>query len=128
MSICIDQVLTIFLTKGMQVFHIGAFDSEIEPTLGFNREEWTKACTELKSLRQRVKKSRLVQLDMPMGPTCLHKSIQSRDVCEVLVANYMRTFGRLYCITNMPEFREQLSQFWNDPKALPMVSFMPIQA
>lgn len=103
------------------MFDIGAFDSEIEPTLGFDREEWTKACTELRSLRQRVKKSRLAQ-DMPMGLAGLHKIIPSRDMCEVLVANYMRTFGRLYRIVNMPEFREQLSQLWNDPKALPMVS------
>lgn len=109
----------------MQVFDSGAFDSEMEPTLGFDREEWTKACTELRRLRQTVKKSRFAQLDVPMGLTALHNIIPSQDVCDVLVANYMQTFGRIYRIINMPEFREELSQFWNDPKASSKVSCFP---
>lgn len=109
----------------MQVFDIGSFDAEIEPTLGFDRKEWTNAYTQLRNLRQRVKKSRLAQLDAEMGLTDLHKLIPSHDVCEVLIANYARTFGRLYRVINMQQFQGQLNQFWDDPQAIPMVSCYP---
>lgn len=107
----------------MQVFDLGSFDAQAEPSFGFDRQEWTKACNELRKLRERVKASRLAQLNMSMGLTELHKTIPSREVCELLVADYMRTFGRIYRITNMPEFREQLSQFWNAPESLPKVRY-----
>lgn len=50
-----------------------------------------------------------------------HESIPSKEVCDALVESYMRTFGRLYKITHIHEYREQLSRFWNDPKPAPKV-------
>lgn len=109
-----------------KVFDLGSFDSQIEPTLGLDREEWTKACSELRSLRKTVKASRLAQLDMPLDFKDLHKTVPSRDVCELLVAYYVGTFGRMYNIVSVPEFQEQLNKFWIDAESLPKLFFMKL--
>ncbi|KAJ4396320.1 hypothetical protein N0V93_000539 [Gnomoniopsis smithogilvyi] len=111
-----------------KVFDLGSFDSQIEPTLGLDREEWTKACSELRSLRKTVKASRLAQLDMPLDFKDLHKTVPSRDVCELLVAYYVGTFGRMYNIVSVPEFQEQLNKFWIDAESLPKSQGLRIQA
>lgn len=80
----------------MQVFKSGSINSDIEPTLGLDREEWKTAHTNLRNLRQRVKADQHPVKDTPLTSAELRDSIPSQEVCDALVDSYLRTFGRIY--------------------------------
>ncbi|CAN8106296.1 unnamed protein product [Discula destructiva] len=98
-----------------KVFKSDSFDSEIEPTPGLNRDEWAN---DLRGLREMVKAHQRAGADAPLVSAQLHDTVPSKGVCDVLIGNYLRTFGRLYHVSNMSaELRERMPQFWSGPKS-----------
>lgn len=78
----------------------------------------SKAVTELRSLRSALKEKQQTEASPDLSDRSL---LPPPHVCKALVESYLRTFERLYCILDVPRFREQSDQFWEGTPSLPKV-------
>lgn len=109
----------------MQVFDIGMFNSEVDPTLGMDREEGAKAYKELRDLRSSVKRQQLPKSDLPLDSSDLRATLPSRETCNTFVLSYLTTFERIYRVLDTPKFLEEYDQFWSRPSSVPRVGGFP---
>ncbi|KLU82447.1 hypothetical protein MAPG_01519 [Magnaporthiopsis poae ATCC 64411] len=63
-----------------------------------------------KSLARLIKSARIRALDEPGN-----SEIPSREICDQLVAAYMRTFETVYRILHIPTFYRDYHKYWEDP-------------
>ncbi|PTB67591.1 N-terminal binuclear Zn cluster-containing/DNA binding domain-containing protein [Trichoderma citrinoviride] len=63
-----------------------------------------------KALGRKIKKNRL----RPLSSTNLGAQIPERELADVLVDNYLRTFEGVFRVVHIPTFRADYARFWED--------------
>lgn len=95
------------------MYKFGSFDAGAEPVLGFDKKEWLRICTELRRLRRAVKlRQQPDNVEVPLQVSQIVETLPPRQACDVLVQNYLRTLEPIYRILNVPQFLQDLDQFW----------------
>ncbi|KAK5996750.1 Transcription factor lepE-like protein [Cladobotryum mycophilum] len=95
---------------------IGAFDEkEVEPS--FLKQDTGYKVNAIRYLRSSIKKRESVVLNDPV-PDIL-ATIPSKEICDKLVALYLRTFEPIYRILHVPTFWDTYDKFWEDQETSP---------
>ncbi|KAL7937381.1 fungal-specific transcription factor domain-containing protein [Trichoderma chlorosporum] len=63
-----------------------------------------------KTIGRKIKKNRL----KPLSSTNLGAQLPSRELADVLVENYLRTFEGVFRIVHIPTFRDEYTRFWEN--------------
>ncbi|KAL7822612.1 N-terminal binuclear Zn cluster-containing/DNA binding domain-containing protein [Trichoderma gracile] len=71
-------------------------------------ELWT-TLGRCKALGRKIKKNRL----KPLSSTNLGAQIPERELADVLVENYLRTFEGVFRVVHIPTFRAEYERFWD---------------
>lgn len=81
----------------------------------FEHNESGRALAEIRKLRHHIKNCQSPRLLDP-APGLLN-DLPSREVCDQLVHNYLRTLGLIYRVLHIPSFYNEYKSFWEDPKS-----------
>ncbi|OPB42515.1 Zn2Cys6 transcriptional regulator [Trichoderma guizhouense] len=63
-----------------------------------------------KTIGRKIKKNRL----KPLSSTNLGAHMPTRELADVLVENYLRTFEGVFRVVHIPTFRAEYARFWED--------------
>ena len=82
---------------------------------GPGAEDLVKMLRNCQTLRATVKAQQMVKLNDPI-PDILSE-IPSRNICDLLVSQYFRTFELVFRVLHVPSFWKEYHQFWEQPYA-----------
>ncbi|PSR87319.1 hypothetical protein BD289DRAFT_236526 [Coniella lustricola] len=94
------------------------FDTSGPPNLEQHDADAGKAVNELRNVRTAIKEKQQTEALSDLSD---RSDFPSRQICEALVASYLRTYQRLYGILDVPEFLEQSLQFWEETLSTPKI-------
>jgi hypothetical protein len=67
------------------------------------------AAAKIKQMARIMKASRLLQPSIPEG---VHNSIPPKEICDVLIECYLRTFEGMFRVLHVPSFRKEYEAYW----------------
>jgi hypothetical protein len=73
------------------------------------KTELYAAVSKVKQMARVIKSSRLMQ---PSIPQEVHDSIPPKEVCDVLIECYLRTFEGVFRVLHVPSFRKEYEAYW----------------
>lgn len=85
----------------------------LQPTLADNMTSLMVKLNRAKVLARMIKSRR-----SPPWPPMTSSELPSRELCDVLVTNYLNTFECLYRVLHVPTFKKEYASIWNRDTAV----------
>ncbi|KAF4449155.1 hypothetical protein F53441_7551 [Fusarium austroafricanum] len=97
---------------------------EVEPSWEDAKSDFYEALKEARMLRFGLKKQNFPTLDQPIQD--LRETLPAKEVCDELIACYLRTFEPIYRVVHVPSFRREYDRIWisEQPSSVPTVSLV----